>query len=142
MSRATVLGDAIIAYLNGHKFSKSFVAERKYIDTNDLKDINKLTVILLTPRVSQNVISRIGNVDMIYISILIWDHVDGNDNNKVDLLVDLTEEIADHFRDNNLGGGQWESTEVVNNYDLDSMMGSGMFASAIQLVYRVIWKNV
>jgi len=141
MSRATVLGDAIIAYLNGHEFSKAFVAERKYIDTSNLKDIKGLNVILLTPRVSQDVISRIGNVDMIYISILVWDHVDGKDNAKVDPLVDLTEEIADHFRDNDLGGGKWESTEVLNNYDLDSMMGSGMFASAIQLVYRVVWKN-
>lgn len=141
MSRASVLGDAIVADINTQSFSMKFVAKRIYKTLYEIKDQKVLTVTVLIPGMLHDVISRVGNQDTTSIIVLFAKHCDPEDSNTIDPLTDLVEEVADYFRDKNYGGSRWvPPTEIDPFYDIDNMTNKRLFASAINLKYRTTWK--
>ena len=142
MSRASVLGDAIVADLNSQEFEIAFVAVRKYHAVYAVKDLKRLTVTVMIPGMTHEVISRVGNQDNTTITIVFQKHCNPEDNNTVDPLTDLVEEVADYFRDKNYGGSRWVApTEIMPFYDLKDMVDDRVFSSAIRLTYRTVWRG-
>jgi len=145
MSRATVLGDAIVDNLNDAvatgTFSQTFKAERVYNVTFDLKDHKNLQLSVMIPRIVQSIVSRIGNQDHTQVSIIIGKHCKPESLSDIDPLMTFVEEIADHFRDLNFGSASWKSTETVIPYSPEDMMEHRHFAAAIHLIYDITWKN-
>ncbi len=141
MSRATVIADAIVTDINARSFSMKFVAKRVYQAVHRPKDLKELTVTVLIPGMLHDAISRVGNQDTTSLIVLFQKHCISEDNNTVDPLTDLVEEVADYFRDKNYGGSYWvPPTEIAPFYDVGDMMNERVFASAINLTYRTIWK--
>ena len=125
MSRASTLGDAIVADLNDQSFEIAFKVVRKYHTTSDAKALKNLTVTLMIPGMTHDVISRVGNDDTTSIVIIFQKQCKPEDNNTVDPLTDLVEKVADYFRDKNYGGSRWVSpTEIMPFYDLEDMVNS------------------
>jgi len=141
MSRASTLGDAIVADLNDQSFGIAFTAVRKYHTTPDTKALRNLAVTLMIPSMTHDIISSVGNDDTTSIVIIFQKQCKPEDNNTVDPLTDLVEKVADYFRDKNYGGSRWVSpTEIMPFYDLEDMVNSRVFSSAIRLTYHTVWK--
>lgn len=141
MSRATVLGDAVVTALNGESFSQAFTSTRKYRPIMTLKAIKNLTVTVLIPAVVQSIISRGSNTDVITVDILVQQQANPDDNTVIDALMNLCEEIAEFFRDVNFSNTQWRSTEIVSVYDIEDLSEWQAFTALVRLEYRVVWSK-
>lgn len=139
MSRATVLGDAVVTSLNGNSFSIEFTAVRRYWHTYRLKDLKTLTVTVVIPSITQTIASRRVNQDITIVDVLIQKQVDVSDNDAVDLLADLAEEIAEYFRGLDVGSHTWVGTTIETFYDMEDMAESRLFSSLVRVSYRCNW---
>ncbi len=142
MSRATALGDAIVADINvKDKFSLAFVAKRQYAPIVDKKELKNLIVTVLVPSYERSTQARLDNSDNINVSILVHKHIPHEENDKVDALTDFVEELADYFRDQNYGGAMWDETSMAVTHDIEDMVERQVFAASIHFVYRITWRK-
>lgn len=141
MSRYTILGDAVVTSLNDATFSEDFTCTRKYRPITKLKELSDLTVTVLIPSVTQKISSRSLNTDTMIVDILVQQQANADDNNVVDALIDLCEELAEHFRDVDFDYAMWVQTEVITTYDMEDLADYRMFSGLTRVTYRHVWRK-
>ena len=141
MSRLTVLGDAVVTSVNDATFSKDFTATRRYRPVVELKDLKDLTVTVIAPSLTQTIISRSSNTDSMIVDVLVQQQADPDNNTTTDVLLDLCEEIGEHFRGVNFSYACWESTEILSVYDMEDLSNFRMFSALVRLNYRSVWRK-
>lgn len=140
MSRSFALAEAIRDILNTVDFSVEFTATRAYCPYYTLKELKTLRVTVLTPIVNQSTISRVGNIDIITVDIVIQKQTSPTDHDAIDVLADLTEEIAEHFRGTRCKKWVWLETKIIVPYDIDNLSDWQVFVSTIRMQYQIAWK--
>ena len=139
MSRYTDLGDAVVTSLNDETFSIDFTSTRKYRPVMELKELSTLTVTILTPSVTQEITSRSTNNDMMLVDVLVQKQSNPDDNSDTDLLMDLLEELAEHFRDVHFSSSRWVRTEIISTYDIEDLSDYRLFSGLVRVTYEQHW---
>jgi len=143
MSRAIELAESITSILNTVEFSRSFTAIRSYRATFTIKELSTLHVVVVPSAIVQTPLGRGSNLDDITIDIVVLKQIDPTNNEELDSMMDLVQEIADHFRGSRSSLWQWVSTNILIPYDPEDLTDRRVFTSLIQLRYHLMWvKNV
>lgn len=140
MNRSSALAEAVKDVLNATDFDLKFTATRNYQVPYTLKQLKTLRVTVIAPVVEQQAISRIGNVDVINVHIVINRQINPADIDAIDILADFTEKVAEHFRGTRVKRWAWLETKVVIPYDSESLTQWRVFMSVIELQYQIAWK--
>lgn len=141
MSRYTVLGDAVVTSLNDASFSEDFTSTRRYRPIVELKELSDLTVTVIIPSVTQEISSRSLNTDIMIVDVLVQQQANADDNDEVDPLIDLCEEIGEHFRGVDFDYAMWVKTEVITTYDMEDLASFRVFSGLIRVTYRFSWRK-
>ena len=141
MSRLTTLGDAVVVSLNDTNFSQDFTATRRYRPIIELKDLADLTVTVIVPSIVQNITARKINTDDMVVDVLVQKQADPESNTVMDALLNLCEEIGEHFRGLNFGSAYWRSTEILSTYYMEDLYNYRMFSALVSVNYRGAWRQ-
>jgi hypothetical protein len=131
------LADAIVTELNAHAFSQPFVAERGYLPTFELPDLNQLRVTVVPKEDEGRLDTRSSSVHEYAIDIGIQQKPDHVDTVSLDPLMQLTQEIADYF----LFGQHPAATTLITSqvrilYLQEHLAKLGQFTSVVTLTFR------
>jgi hypothetical protein len=91
------LADAIVSELNGHTFSQAFTAQRGYLPTFELQELDRLKVTVVPKEDEGRLDSRSSSAHDYAIDIGIQKKPKTIDNKYLDPLMYLAQEIADFF---------------------------------------------
>jgi len=131
------LADAVVADLNGHAFSQPFTAERGYLPTFELPDLNALKVTVVPKEDGGKLDTRSSSTHDYAVDIGIQMKPPNVDNASLDPLVYLTQEIADYFLfGKRPGGTTLISPQVRILYLQDHMHKFRQFTSVVTLTFR------
>ena len=140
---ATILAiaDAVVAQLNATAFSQPLVAVRHYQPVFDLSEMTALKVSVVPRSMSSKALDRNRDSFEYQIDVAVQRKVELTRGN-LDALMELVEEIADHFRSHPLAGfPQTRCVEVANEpvYAMEHLEEFRPFTSILMLTYRV-WR--
>jgi hypothetical protein len=135
------LADAVVAQLNATSFSQPLTAERHYQPCFELSEMTELRVSVVPRSVASKALDRNRDGFDFKIDVAVQRKVEPSVEN-LDALMELVEEIADHFRSHPLAGfPQARCTEVANEpvYAMEHLEEFRQFTSVLTLTYRV-WR--
>jgi hypothetical protein len=135
------IADAVVAELNGTTFSQPLTAERHYQPVFELAEMAELRVSVVPRGVASKVLDRSRHEFDYRIDVAVQQKIDPTPGN-LDALMELVEEIADHFRTQPLAGfPQARCTEVANEpvYAMEHLDEFRQFTSVLTLTFRV-WR--
>ena len=131
------LADAVVADLNGNAFSQPFTAERGYLPTFELPDLNALKVTVVPKEDGGKLDTRSSSTHDYAVDIGIKMKPPNVDNASLDPLVYLTQEIADYFLfGKRPGGTTLISPQVRILYLQDHIHKFRQFTSVVTLTFR------
>jgi hypothetical protein len=129
--------DAVVAELNSGTFSQPFVAERGYLPTFELPDLNTLKVTVVPKEDGGKLDTRSSSTHEYAVDIGIQMKPPDVDNASLDPLTYLTQEIADHFLfGKRPGGTTLISPQVRVLYLQDHLHKFRQFTSVVTLTFR------
>jgi len=140
------IADAVTTELNAESWSQSFTAIRKYRARYALPDLQSLRVAVLLGPASFETLSR-GRDDIHYaVDVAILKKINPDDNAQVDPLVELMEQIKDHFRGKGLTADSRAIFCMKREFvspgealiDDDHLSDDRTFAGAIRLNWRLL----
>lgn len=141
MPEIVAIADAVVLALNAGAFSEPLAAERKYLPRFELPEMAQLHVTVVPKAVEVTSAAR-GSLTYEYkLDVAIQKRFDVGDALEIDPLVQLGEEIADHFRLKRLEGfpdAVWTRTEHTVLYLPEHMESLRQFTSVITFTFRVI----
>jgi hypothetical protein len=135
------IADAVVAELNGTTFSQPLTAERHYQPVFELAEMTELRVSVVPRSVVSKGLDRSRDSFDYQIDVAVQRKVEPTQGN-LDALMELVEEIADHFRTQPLAGfPQARCTEVANEpvYAMEHLDEFRQFTSVLTLTFRV-WR--
>ena len=131
------LADAVVAELNAHAFSQPFVAERGYLPTFELADLERLHVTVVPKEDEGRLDTRSSSAHDYALDIGIQRKPEHIDHASLDPLLLLTQEIADHFL---FGQRPAAATLVASQarilYLQEHLAKLGQFTSVVTLTFR------
>lgn len=141
MSVIVDIADAVVAELNEHSFSLDFTAERAYLPRYELEEMETLRVTVVPSSVQITTVSRAGEQYDYGIDMGVQKRRTTTDDAELDGLMDLVEEIADHFTGLTLADPAAACVEVVNNpiYAPEHLDEMRQYTSVLTLVFRM-WR--
>lgn len=99
------IGDAVKDNLNGTSFSQSFTAARKWRASYPVTALKSLVVVVLPGPASFENLDRRRDDTQYATDVVLLQKVNPDSNAEVDALVELMEEIKDHYRAKGLTAG-------------------------------------
>jgi hypothetical protein len=135
------IADAVVAQLNATSFSQPLQAERHYQPVFELSEMTELRVSVVPRGVASKALDRNRDSFDYRIDVAVQRKVEPTQGN-LDALMELVEEIADHFRSEPLAGyPQARCTEVENSpvYAPEHLDEFRQFTSVLTLTFRV-WR--
>jgi len=135
------LADAVVEQLNATAFSQPLVAVRHYQPCFELSEMTELRVSVVPRSVASKALDRSRDGFDYRIDVAVQRKIEPTAGN-LDALMELVEEIADHFRSHPLAGfPQARCTEVANEpvYATEHLEEFRQFTSVLTLTYRV-WR--
>jgi hypothetical protein len=135
------IADAVTAELNGTSFSQSFVAQRSYVPTYDMQSMNDLKVTVVPKSLSSVSLDRSRDSYDYQIDVAVQ-RKSLPQPDAVDPLMELVEEIADHFRSNPLAsypGARFMNVENAPVFAPDHLQELRQFTSVLTLTFR-LWR--
>ena len=136
------IADALVAELNGAAFGMPFTATRVYVPRFDLEEMGTLRVTVVPKGVDISTASRSGHQHDYRVDVGVQRKFETGDAAELDPLMDLVEEIADHFRGAVLGTDPEAACIGVENgpiYAQEHMREGRLFTSILTLTFRV-WR--
>jgi hypothetical protein len=135
------IADAVVEQLNATPFSQLLTAVRHYQPVFELSEMTELKVSVVPRSVASKALDRNRDSFDFKIDVAVQRKVEPTPGN-LDALMELVEEIADHFRRQPLAGfPRARCTEVENApvYAAEHLEEFRQFTSVITLTYRV-WR--
>lgn len=132
-SSAIVVADAVVGELNGHAFSLSFAAERKWAPARRREEISGLAVFVIPGSVKLSPQGRRQLAQEITVAVVVQAPA------QFDECAALLEEITHYLFEKRLAGAV-KATYVESKLDLvvhDQIRDLGVYTGALSLVYRV-----
>ncbi len=131
------LADAIVDELNGREFSLSFTAERGYLPTFELQELNELKITVVPREDGGKLDTRSSSVHEYAIDIGVQMKPPSIDNDRLDPLTFLTQQIADYFLfGQRPGGTTLISPQVRLLYLQEHLHKYRQFTSVVTLTFR------
>ena len=139
---ATVLNiaDAVVAELNAVTLSLPLEAERLYVPSFELKDMQQLRVSVVPRELYVRALDRVRNTYEAHIDLAVQKKFAKGNAAEIDPLVSLVEEIADLFRLKRLSsfpGAVWAGTQHQVLYSQEHWDQMRQFTSLLTLTFRV-----
>jgi hypothetical protein len=131
----------VVAELNGTTFSQPLTAERHYQPVFELSEMTELRVSVVPRGVASKVLDRSRHEFDYRIDVAVQQKIEPTQGN-LDALMELVEEIADHFRKQPLAEyPEAHCIEVTNEpiYAMEHLDEFRQFTSILTLTYRV-WR--
>ena len=131
------VAEAIVAELNAATFSQPLAAERGYLPTFDLQEMNELKVTVVPKEDDGKLDTRNQSTHDYAIDIGIQKKPPNIDNTELDPLMLLTQEIADHFLfGKQAAGATLISPTVRILYLQEHLQKLRQFTSVVTLTFR------
>ena len=133
------IADAIVAELNDHSFSVSFVSTREYAPEFELKELAELKVTVVPRGLERNIAGRGSRQNDYQVDIAIQKRVANNDD--CDNLMGLVQEIVEYLDDKTLSDyptARWFKTNNDPIFAPDHIQDKRCFTSILTLAYRVL----
>ena len=131
------LADAIATELNGHTFSLAFTAERGYLPTFELPELDELKVTVVPKEDDGKLDTRASSSHDYAVDIGIQKKPPDIDNDQLDPLMLLTQEVADFFLfGKQPGGATLVAPSVRILYLQDHLHKLRQFTSVVTLTFR------
>lgn len=131
------VAEAIVADLNAASFSQPLSAERGYLPTFDLQEMNELKVTVVPKEDDGKLDTRNQSTHDYAIDIGIQKKPPNIDNTELDPLMLLTQEIADHFLfGKQAAGATLISPTVRILYLQEHLQKLRQFTSVVTLTFR------
>ncbi len=141
MAVITDVADALVAELNAASLSLPLTAARHYVPSFELQDMKDLHVSVVPRGVVILPGGRGHNHHDYSIDVAVQKKVDAEEGTEIDELLDLVDEIADHFRFRRLDSypaAHWIKTEHAPIYAQDHWDELRQFTSVLTLTFRVV----
>jgi len=135
------IADAVVAQLNGGSFGQPIAAERHYQPKFELPEMTTLRVSVVPHGLSSKTLDRNRDTFDYLIDVAVQQKTDMSQAS-LDALMNLVEEVADHFRTQPLASyPNARCTEVKNEpaYSQQHMDEFRQFTSLITLTFKV-WR--
>ncbi len=136
------IADAVVAELNATGFSMPFTATRAYVPRFDLDEMGTLRVTVVPKEIEISTASRSGHQHDYRVDIGVQRKFEEEGPTELDPLMNLVEEIADHFRGAALETDPEASCIGVENgpiYAQEHMKEMRQFTSILTFTWRV-WR--
>jgi hypothetical protein len=140
-AQIVAIAEAVTAELNGTTFSQPIVAQRQYLPTFDLQAMTDLKVTVVPRGISSESLDRSRDSFDYRIDVAIQKKTKLQVE-IIDPLMQLVEEIADHFRSNPLSsypGARCMNVENTPVFAPDHMQELRQFTSVLTLTFR-LWR--
>ena len=131
----------VVAELNSGSFSQTFTAQRQYLPTFDLTDMQQLQVTVVPKGVTTLPGGRAHSQHDYAIDVAVQQKLETTDNVEIDDLLTLVDEIADHFRFKRLGSypdAMWLKTENEPVYAQEHLQELRQLTSILTFTFRVV----
>ena len=141
MSVATDVADSIVAEINAHSFKLPLTAQRHYVPSFELKDMNELRVSVVPKGVVVTKSDRNHNQYDVLVDVAVQKKFSSGSSAEIDPLLDLVEEIADFFRLRRLASypaAHWIRTEHSPLYSQEHWDELRQFTSVLTFTFRLI----
>jgi len=141
MAVITDVADALVAELNAASLSQPLTAARHYVPSFELQDMKDLHVSVVPKGVVITKSDRSRNTNDIQVDVAVQKKFETGDAAEIDPLVNLVEEIADHFRLRRLDSypaAHWIKTEHAPIYAQEHWDELRQFTSVLTLTFRVV----
>ena len=131
------LADSIVTELNGHTFSQPFTAERGYLPTFELPELDELKITVVPKEDDGKLDTRASSSHDYAVDTGIQKKPPDIDNGQLDPLMLLTQEVADFFLfGRQPGGATLVAPRVRILYLQDHLHKLRQFTSVVTLSFR------
>lgn len=139
MSRIIQIAQAVTDELNNGSFAVPLNATRHYLPVFELQEMQSLHVTVVPRGVVSSVLDRSRAQHDVQIDIAIQKKFASDAPDELDPLMDLVQQIADHFQMRSLPsvGALWVKTENKPIYAPEHMQELRQFTSVLTISYRV-----
>lgn len=143
MSITVDIADAVVATLSAATFSQPVTAERAYLPRYDLADMQDLRVTVVPKEMTTTTASRGAASRDVTLDVAVQKKLGdpASAQAEQDVLMGLSEEIAEHLRTVALAGqpgAKWVRTEHTAIYATEHLEQMRQFTSVVTLTYRVM----
>ena len=141
MADITDVADAVVAELNAASLSLPLTAERHYVPSFELQEMQDLHVTVVPKGVVITKSDRSRNTNDAQIDVAVQKKFETGDAAEIDPLVNLVEEIADFFRLRRLTAypnAHWIKTEHAPIYAQEHWDELRQFTSVLTLTFRIV----
>jgi len=133
------IAEAVVAELNAATFSQEFTAERAYMPRFELPEMAELHVTVVPKGVAVEVQDRSRARQEVQIDVGVQKKLQTAENAEIDALMDLAEEIAEHFRaKRQVGNALWVRTEHAPVYSTEHLEQLRQFTGVVTLTFRQV----
>jgi len=146
MSLITDIADAVAVAISDHTFTLPLMVSRAYLPRHELAQLNTLKVTVVPKAIDITSGTRAANQHDCQIDVAIQQHIETNDGvldtDRLDALMSLTQEIADHIRFTQLldtePRASWVRTENSPVYDPDHLGQQHAYTSVLTFTFKVV----
>ena len=141
MPLITDIADSVTSELNAQAFSQTFTAQRHYLPVFSLPEMKDLHVTVVPKSVTIQPAGRAHNQHDCAIDVAVQKKLQSAENAEIDPLLNLADEIADHFRFKRLDSfpdAVWIKTEHSPIYAPEHLDQLRQFTSVLTLTFRVV----
>lgn len=135
------IADAVVSALNAGSFSQPIAARRMYLPQFDLTAMKDLHVTVVPKGVQILPGGRSHNQHDFAIDVAVQKKLERADNAEIDALMDLVDELADHFRFKRLEdfpNAVWLKTDHQAVYAQEHLQEMRQFTSVLTFTFRVM----
>jgi len=141
MAVITDIAEAVVEMLNAGSFGQPIEAQRLYSPQFELAEMEDLHVTVVPRGVQILPGGRAHNQHDYTIDVAVQKKLSAADNAEIDTLMDLVDQIADHFRFKRLEGvpnAVWLKTEHQAIYSPEHLREMRQFTSVLTFTFRVM----
>jgi len=135
------IAGAVVAELNAGTFSQPFEATRCYLPRFDLAEMKDLHVTVVPKGLTILPGTRVHNQHDYTIDVAVQKKLSAVDNTEIDTLMELVDEIAQHFRGRRLAttpSAVWVRTENEPTYAPEHLQELRQFTSVLTFTFRMM----
>lgn len=135
------IADAVVAEINAGSFSQPLEAKREYLPHFELPEMQQLRVTVVPKSVTTQSAGRTHGQHDYAIDVAVQKKLQSADNAEIDALMNLVDELGDHFRFKRLHGfpdAMWLKTENEPVYAQEHLAEMRQFTSLLTLTFRVL----
>jgi len=138
MSAAAILtlADAVVAELNAAEFVLPVAAQRGYLPTFELPEMNRLQVTVVPRQDDGRLDTRESTAHDYQLDIGVQQKPEKPDNAHLDPLVLLTQQIADHFRFGRVASTSLVSPKIRILYLQEHLQKFNQFTAVVTLTFK------